>query len=87
MDEEPGTTPPKLTVRAKVNGRSGTALVDSGCTQMLVWKGWAKPRPGAEKMWIRCIHGDVKGYPAGEAKVEVAGQEQWMEVGIAVPPV
>lgn len=71
------------TVVVRVNGRRGLALVDSGCTQTLVRGGWVRPHCLNKTMWIRCIHGDVKGYKAGHAKLEVAGHSRWMEVGIA----
>lgn len=39
------------------------ALVDSGCTQILVWTDWVGPDGAEEEMVIKCIHGDAKRYP------------------------
>lgn len=67
----------------RVNGKKGVALVDSGWTQTLVRGGWVRPSHSSSKVWIRCIHGDVRDYPVGRAKLEVAGQQHWIDVGIA----
>lgn len=74
--------PKTKTVRVLVNRRAGVALVDPGCTQRLVKKGWARPDPRGREVLIRCVHGDVKAYPTGKALVSVNGRKALMQVGI-----
>lgn len=64
--------PKTQTIKVRVEGKMGTALVDSGCTQTLVRQGWVWPKPRCGTVWIWCIHRDVKAYPVGGGLVEVA---------------
>lgn len=70
-------------MRVQVNGRAGIALVDLECTQILARECWVKPDRGGKVVLIRCVHGDVKKYPTGEARLAVKGKRCRMRMGVA----
>lgn len=58
-------------VEAWVDGSRVAALLDSGCTRMLVQQ--ARGQPLGSTLMVRCIHRDVRPYHLWWAKIRVGG--------------
>lgn len=67
-------------MEAWVDGRLVVALLDSGCTCMLVQQ--ARGQPLGPTLMVRCIHGDGRPYHLRWAKIRVGGDCQFLQIGV-----